>query len=35
MSKKVYADAKSALEGLKDNMTLGVGGFGLCYGGAV
>src|SRR5437868_9144351 len=27
---KVYADAKSALEGLKDNMTLVVGGFGLC-----
>lgn len=27
---KVYADAKSALEGLKDNMTLIVGGFGLC-----
>lgn len=31
MSKsKVYADAKSALEGIKDNMTLVVGGFGLC-----
>lgn len=31
MSKsKVYADAKSALEGIKDNMTLIVGGFGLC-----
>lgn len=27
---KVYADAKAALEGLKDNMTLIVGGFGLC-----
>jgi len=27
---KVYADAKSALEGIKDNMTLVVGGFGLC-----
>jgi 3-oxoacid CoA-transferase subunit A len=30
MSKKVYADAKSAIEGVKDNMTLLVGGFGLC-----
>jgi 3-oxoacid CoA-transferase subunit A len=31
MSKsKVYADAKSALEGIKDGMTLVVGGFGLC-----
>jgi 3-oxoacid CoA-transferase subunit A len=31
MSKsKVYSDAISALEGLKDNMTLVVGGFGLC-----
>jgi len=31
MSKnKVYKDAKSALEGIKDNMTLVVGGFGLC-----
>lgn len=27
---KVYADAISALEGIKDNMTLVVGGFGLC-----
>ncbi|HEY8272691.1 MAG TPA: CoA transferase subunit A [Pseudobdellovibrionaceae bacterium] len=27
---KVYEDAKSALEGIKDNMTLVVGGFGLC-----
>ncbi|MEQ1722599.1 MAG: CoA transferase subunit A [Pseudobdellovibrio sp.] len=27
---KVYADAKSALEGVKDNMTILVGGFGLC-----
>jgi 3-oxoacid CoA-transferase subunit A len=27
---KVYADAMSALEGVKDNMTLVVGGFGLC-----
>jgi 3-oxoacid CoA-transferase subunit A len=27
---KVYSDAISALEGLKDNMTLVVGGFGLC-----
>ncbi len=27
---KVYANAKSALEGIKDNMTLVVGGFGLC-----
>lgn len=30
MSKKVYKDAKSAIEGVKDNMTLLVGGFGLC-----
>lgn len=31
MSKnKVYSDAKSALDGIKDNMTLIVGGFGLC-----
>lgn len=31
MSKsKVYGDAKAALEGIKDNMTLVVGGFGLC-----
>lgn len=29
-SKKVFADAKSAIEGVKDNMTLLVGGFGLC-----
>jgi len=28
--KKVYKDAKSALEGVKDNMTFVVGGFGLC-----
>lgn len=28
--KKVFADAKSAIEGVKDNMTLLVGGFGLC-----
>jgi 3-oxoacid CoA-transferase subunit A len=27
---KVYADAKSALQGVKDNMTMLVGGFGLC-----
>ncbi|WP_413291443.1 CoA transferase subunit A [Bdellovibrio sp. HCB337] len=27
---KVYKDALSALEGIKDNMTLVVGGFGLC-----
>lgn len=27
---KVYSDAKAALEGIKDNMTLVVGGFGLC-----
>jgi 3-oxoacid CoA-transferase subunit A len=27
---KVYANAMAALEGLKDNMTLVVGGFGLC-----
>lgn len=30
MSKKVFKDAKSALFDLKDNMTLIVGGFGLC-----
>jgi len=28
--KKVYPNAKAALEGLKDNMTLVLGGFGLC-----
>jgi 3-oxoacid CoA-transferase subunit A len=27
---KVYADAKSALQDVKDNMTMLVGGFGLC-----
>jgi 3-oxoacid CoA-transferase subunit A len=30
MSKKVYPDAKSAIDGVRDNMTLLVGGFGLC-----
>lgn len=30
MSRKVFADAKSALHDVKDNMTLIVGGFGLC-----
>lgn len=30
MSNKVYQDAKSAIAGVKDNMTLLVGGFGLC-----
>lgn len=30
MSNKVFSDAKSALSGIKDNMTLLVGGFGLC-----
>lgn len=30
MSKKIYKDATSAIEGIKDNMTLVVGGFGLC-----
>lgn len=30
MSNKVYADAKSALEGIKDGMTIVLGGFGLC-----
>lgn len=30
MSKKVYQNAKSALAGVQDNMTLLVGGFGLC-----
>ena len=30
MSKKVYTDAKSAINGVKDNMTLLFGGFGLC-----
>lgn len=30
MSSKVFKDAKSALEGVKDGMTILVGGFGLC-----
>jgi 3-oxoacid CoA-transferase subunit A len=30
MSQKVYPDAKSALAGIKDGMTLILGGFGLC-----
>ena len=30
MSSKVYSDAKTALAGVKDNMTYLVGGFGLC-----
>ncbi len=30
MKSKVYADAKSALAGVKDGMTLILGGFGLC-----
>ena len=30
MLKKVYANAKLALEGVQDNMTILVGGFGLC-----
>lgn len=30
MSNKVYSDAKSAIQGVADNMTLLVGGFGLC-----
>lgn len=30
MSKKVFPDAKSALHDVKDNMTLILGGFGLC-----
>jgi 3-oxoacid CoA-transferase subunit A len=30
MASKVYKDAKSALEGVKDGMTILVGGFGLC-----
>ncbi|MCH2535329.1 MAG: CoA transferase subunit A [Bdellovibrionales bacterium] len=30
MSKKIYKDAQSALEGVKDDMTILVGGFGLC-----
>ena len=29
-SKKVFADALAAIEGVQDNMTLLVGGFGLC-----
>lgn len=29
-SKKVYPDAKSAIEGVKDGMTFILGGFGLC-----
>jgi 3-oxoacid CoA-transferase subunit A len=27
---KVYTDARSAVAGIKDNMTILVGGFGLC-----
>ncbi len=30
MKQKVFADAPSALQGIKDNMTLIFGGFGLC-----
>jgi len=30
MSRKVYRDAKSAIEGVRDGMTLVLGGFGLC-----
>ena len=30
MSQKVYPDAKAAIEGIKDGMTLILGGFGLC-----
>lgn len=30
MATKVYQDARSALQGVKDNMTILVGGFGLC-----
>jgi len=30
MRSKVYPDAKSAIEGIKDGMTLILGGFGLC-----
>lgn len=30
MSKKIYSSAAEALEGIKDGMTLLVGGFGLC-----
>jgi 3-oxoacid CoA-transferase subunit A len=30
MKNKVYSDAKSAIEGIKDGMTLVLGGFGLC-----
>lgn len=30
MKQKVYQDAKSAIEGVKDGMTLILGGFGLC-----
>jgi 3-oxoacid CoA-transferase subunit A len=30
MSKKVFANAKEALQGVQDNMTYLVGGFGLC-----
>ena len=30
MKQKVYQDARAALEGLRDGMTLVVGGFGLC-----
>lgn len=30
MNSKVYSDAKSALNGIKDGMTICVGGFGIC-----
>lgn len=30
MSKKVFSDAKSAISGVKDGMTIVLGGFGLC-----
>lgn len=30
MNKKIYSDAKSALSGIQDGMTLVLGGFGLC-----
>lgn len=30
MKSKVFSDAKSALDGIKDNMTIILGGFGLC-----
>lgn len=30
MSRKVFKDARSAIDGIKDGMTVVLGGFGLC-----